>query len=131
LNSINGKISHTESEGSFQLIEVTAGTDKFKSIIIKNDAEHYQKGDDVILHFKETEVSLASKKLPEISLQNQIEGKIIRLEKDLLLSRLELDTVHGPLASIITTASAERLDFVVGGQAVALIKTTEVMLSKA
>jgi len=39
--------------------------------------------------------------------------------------------VHGPLASIITTASAERLDFVVGGQAVALIKTTEVMLSKA
>ena len=130
MNSIAGQISLIQSEGSFQLITVKAHNDSFRSIIIQSGYEEYHKGDQVLLHFKETEVSLATKKVQEISLQNQIAGTIKEIEKDALLTRVVLETQHGLLSSIITTASAERLDLQVGKKAVAMIKTNEVMLSK-
>ncbi len=131
MNSISGQISHIQTEGSFQLIKVKADSDSFKSIIIQNGAESYAEGDTVTLHFKETEVSIATRKLDEISLQNQITGTIKSLKRDQLLCRVELDTRLGAIASIITAASADRLGLKEGSEAVAMIKTNEVMLSKA
>lgn len=130
MNSISGQISLIESEGSFQLITVKAHDNSFKSIIIQSGYEEYHAGDQVVLHFKETEVSLATKKLSDISLQNQVAGTVKELEKDALLTRVVLETKHGLLSSIITTASAERLGLDVDTKAVAMIKTNEVMLSK-
>jgi molybdopterin-binding protein len=131
LNSIKGHIAQIHANGSFQLLAIKAGKDIFKSIIIRNKADGYTMDDPVVLHFKETEVSLATKKLDEISLQNQITGTIQSVEKDDLLSRVTLKTAHGLISSIITTASAERLGLREGMSAVALIKTNEVMLSRA
>lgn len=91
----------------------------------------YAEGDQVLLHFKETEVSLATKKIPEISLQNQLEGTIKKIAYDRIMCRVQLETQHGLLSSIITAASANRLGLQEGVTAVALIKTNEVMLSKA
>ena len=131
MNSIPGQISNIETEGSFLLISIKAGEDSFKSIIIQNGAEMYAEGDQVLLHFKETEVSLATKKIPEISLQNQLEGTIKKIAYDRIMCRVQLETQHGLLSSIITAASANRLGLQEGVTAVALIKTNEVMLSKA
>ena len=103
MNNIFGQISNIQSEGSFQLIEVKAGEESFKSIIIKNELESYVEGDQVMLHFKENEVSLALHKLEKISLQNQIEGSIKVLQKDQLLCRIVLETRHGPISSVISS----------------------------
>lgn len=129
MNSILAHITHINSEGSFRLISLAAGTDSFKSIIIDNGSAVYQKGDEVKLLFKETEVSIATEKLAQISLQNQIAGKIKSIEKDALLARIILDTNQGLISSIITADSAERLQLKTGDSAVALIKTNEIMLA--
>lgn len=80
--------------------------------------------------FKETEVSVATGPVDTISLQNQVSGMIQKLEKGKLLTRVVLETDFGPIASIITTGSAERLQLAEGRLAYALIKTNEVMISK-
>lgn len=130
MNSISGHISNIQSEGSFQLIEIKAGKDSFKSIIIRNELENYVNEDHVMLHFKENEVSIALRKLEEISLQNQIEGRIKELQKDQLLCRVVIQTEHGLISSVITAASANRLRLELDRKVVAMIKTNEIMLSK-
>jgi len=129
LNNIKGHIAQIHTNGSFQLLEIQAGDDLFKSIIIKSESAGYALGDTIMLHFKETEVSLATKPLREISLQNQIPGTIESIEQDKLLSRVALSTGHGMISSIITTDSVKRLRLTKGANVVALIKTNEVMLS--
>ena len=83
-----------------------------------------------MLHFKENEVSIALRKLEEISLQNQIEGRIKELQKDQLLCRVVIQTEHGLISSVITAASANRLRLELDRKVVAMIKTNEIMLSK-
>ena len=109
MNNISGQISHIQAEGSFRLLEIQSLSNTFKVIIIDNGNEEYQKGDELRLLFKETEVAIATKKLPEISLQNQLEGIIESIESDQILSRLIIQTIHGPIASVITTSSVRRL----------------------
>lgn len=131
MNTITGHITKITADGSLRLVEVQAGDSTFKAIYIENDADHYQEKDEVNLHFKETEVALATQKLPQISLQNQIEGTILEIEKNQILCRVVIETAQGPISSIITAASADRLNFSKGNTAVAMIKTNEIMLSKA
>lgn len=130
MNNISGQISHIQAEGSFRLLEIQSLSNTFKVIIIDNGNEEYQKGDELRLLFKETEVAIATKKLPEISLQNQLEGIIESIESDQILSRLIIQTIHGPIASVITTSSVRRLQLALGHQVVAMVKTNEIMLSK-
>jgi molybdopterin-binding protein len=130
LNNISGQISHIQAEGSFRLLEIESLSNTFKVIIIDNGNDEYQKGDELRLLFKETEVAIATKKLPEISLQNQLEGIIESIESDQILSRLIIQTIHGPIASVITTSSVRRLQLALGHQVVAMVKTNEIMLSK-
>ena len=130
MNSISGKISKIEAEGSFRLITILAKDKTFKAIIIDNDVESYAFKEPVLFLFKETEVSVATGPVDTISLQNQVSGTIRKLEKGKLLTRVVLETDFGPIASIITTDSAERLQLAEGRLAYALIKTNEVMISK-
>ena len=130
MNNISGQISHIQAEGRFRLLEIQSLSNPFKVIIIDNGNEEYQKGDELRLLFKETEVAIATKKLPEISLQNQLEGSIESIESDQILSRLIIQTIHGPIASVITTSSVRRLQLALGHQVVAMVKTNEIMLSK-
>ena len=130
MNNISGQISHIQAEGSFRLLEIQSLSNTFKVIIIDNGNEEYQKGDELRLLFKETEVAIATKKLPEISLQNQLEGIIESIESDQILSRLIIQTIHGPIASVITTSSVRRLQLALGHQVVAMVKTNEIMLNK-
>lgn len=131
MNSIQGKITNIETEGHFQLIEISSGASAFKSIIISHAGDAYQLGDAVFAHFKETEVSLATQRIVDISLQNQIEGQISKIEKDKLMCRVSLNTHHGPVFSVITTGSANRMGLKEGDAVIALIKTNEVMISRA
>lgn len=83
--------------------------------------------------FKETEVSIFKAVDLEtqlnISLRNQIPGTIKMIKRGELLSRVEMLTPIGLIASIITSGSLERLSLQVGDTVYALIKTNEIMLS--
>jgi|TARA_B100000965_G_C19574774_1_gene750810 molybdopterin-binding protein len=132
LNSFKAKIIDIKTSGSFSLVSLEAIGLKLKSIVIDTPqtADYLQINQEVSVIFKELEVSVATTPNLPISLQNQIPGSIIALQKGELLARITLQTQVGPITSIITAVSADELELTVGQEVFALIKTNELMLSR-
>ncbi len=64
----------------------------------------------------------------ELSARNHLRGVITHLHAEGLMAEVHLRIGEQTLVSIITRSSAERLGLTVGGEAVAVIKSTEVMI---
>ena len=128
MNKLSGSIKEIHEQGSLAIIDLEAGSISLKAIIINPDAQ-FVKGAKVEILFKETEVLIGTGDCSHLSAQNQIHGQISSLEKDALLSRLELNTPVGNIVAIITTAAVERLSLKTGDAVTALIKTNEIMVS--
>ncbi|MHA7101126.1 TOBE domain-containing protein [Roseivirga pacifica] len=113
------------------MVSLAAGDVKLKSIVIDtaSTCDYLLVGKEVNVIFKEMEVSISTQPDLPISLQNQITGKITRLEKGKILSKVTLETEVGTVVSVISTNSAERLNLKEEQQVYAMIKTNEVMLS--
>lgn len=66
----------------------------------------------------------------KISARNKIPGRVVRVEKEGLVSKISLEIEPSALTSIITSEAVERLDIKPGDDVVAIIKSTEVLLGK-
>ena len=132
MNTLKAKITNIKTSGSFSLVSLEANGLKLKSIVIDTPetAGYLQINQEVKVIFKELEASIATRSDLPISLQNQILGTIIDIEKSELLARINLQTKVGTVTSVITAGSADRLGLAVGQEVYALIKTNELMLSK-
>lgn len=132
MNSFKAKITDIKTSGSFSLVSLDANELRLKSIVIDTpDTADYLKLNQVVsVIFKELEASIATQADLQISLQNQIPGTISDIQKSELLARVTLETGVGPITSVITTGSADRLKLAIGQEVFALIKTNELMLSK-
>jgi len=64
----------------------------------------------------------------ELSARNHLTGVVTHLHVEGLMAEVHLRIGEQTLVSIITRSSAERLGLRVGGEAVAVIKSTEVMI---
>lgn len=62
---------------------------------------------------------------------NQIKGRIRNIYTRDVISEVELDTSAGIITSIITTSSLKSLGLVIGQEALAVVKTTQLTLTKA
>ena len=131
MNIIDGKITAIITSGSLSKVEVVAGENKFKTIVIDtSETNDYLKiGHPVKLLFKETEVAIGVGDLSNISLQNRISGTIQTLEIGELQAKVMLKTKIGIIKSIITVDAVQQLQLKEGMDATALIKTNEVMLT--
>lgn len=67
---------------------------------------------------------------PEISARNQLRGRITGLHLDGVMAEVRVEIGEQELVSVITRASAERLNLKVGDEVLAIIKSTEIMIGK-
>lgn len=113
------------------MVSLEVGDVTLKSIVIDtaSTCDYLALGQEVKVVFKEMEVSISKKANLPISLQNQIEGQISKLELGQILSKIHLETAVGNITAVISTNSAEKLKLKVGQQVYAMIKTNELMLS--
>ena len=66
----------------------------------------------------------------KISARNSLKGRITRIEDGAVNTEVELELVGGlKVVSIITKASAERLELSEGKEVYAVIKATDVMIA--
>lgn len=65
-----------------------------------------------------------------LSARNHLRGVIVGIRSDGLMTEVKLAIGDQELTSIITRSSAERLGLRVGGEAYAVIKSTEVMIGR-
>ena len=66
----------------------------------------------------------------DLSARNQLRGRILALHTEGLMAEVRLAIGDQELVAMITRNSAERLNLKVGDVAVAVIKSTEVMIGK-
>ncbi|WP_406660133.1 TOBE domain-containing protein [Methanolobus sp. ZRKC3] len=66
----------------------------------------------------------------KLSARNKIPGKITKVEKEGLVSKVTIEIEPSALTSIITSEAVDRLDLKEGDQVFAIIKSTEVLVGK-
>lgn len=132
MNILKGKIKALNTAGRLTVVTLDVNGILLKSIIIENpETVSYLKLDNPIrVMFKETEVVIGKGQEIPVSMENQIRSTIVEMTKGKLLCSLVLDTEAGKLKATITSESAARLMLRVGETVMALIKTTEIMLSE-
>lgn len=133
MNKLEGHISRVEVSGNMTLVTVDISKElSLKAIVIDTPAtvDYLAEGHPVKVLFKETEVVIGSFEEHRISLQNRIGGKVMAVEKGRLLSRVRISTPAGEIRSVISTASAERLELREKTAVYAMVKLTEMMLSE-
>ncbi|MEW7290806.1 TOBE domain-containing protein [Aquimarina sp. 2304DJ70-9] len=132
MNILEGKITAIKTHGSISLVTLQIGSIFFNTIVIETQdtAAYLQQEHLVKVMFKETEVVIGKSMDHLVSIQNKVIGEILDIEKGILLSKLTIDTAIGKIIAIITSDAAQQLQLKVGEHVTAMIKTTEIMLSK-
>ena len=76
--------------------------------------------------YREPELDLGA-----LSASNRFPGRIVELKRGDIVSKLVIEIAPGVrMGSVITTDSVDRLGLAVGGQAIAIIKATEVIVGR-
>ncbi len=130
MNSLRGKISHVRSQNHMSLVTIDVQGNTMCSIVLDTPttASYLQKGHEVNVLFKETEVILAIPDVRRISLQNQLKCTVEKIDTGELLGKVVMTHEGNTITSIVTARAIEQLELVPGATVIALIKTNEVML---
>lgn len=131
MNKLKGQIIAIDHNSHISLVDVAVGNDVFSATLLEtpDTADYLQVGNEVMLLFKETEVSLAKNLTGLISLRNRIPATVRGIERGAILSAVALEYRGLPLISVITTRGVERLQLRVGDEVEALVKANEMVLS--
>ncbi|WP_103867270.1 molybdopterin-binding protein [Aquimarina sp. I32.4] len=132
MNVLKGKITAIKTTDSISIVTIQVASVFFSTILIEtpDTAPYLQKGNSIKIIFKETEVIIGKGTTHLTSIQNKIPGKIISIEKGVLLSKLIIDTAVGKITAIITSDATDQLQLKTGEKVTSMIKTTEIMLSQ-
>lgn len=132
MNKLKGIISEIQSDNGISLITIeTSGTNISAIMVEADNASSFLKpGDNMLVTFKETAMSIGKNISGEFSIRNRFEGEIAHIEKSRLLAKIILNFNQTQLVSVITTASAENLALHVGDYVTGLVKTTDIVLIK-
>ncbi len=129
---LNGNIAEVRVNGELSIVRVDAGGHLLSCIVIDTPetADYLVVGEAVKVIFKETEVIIGTGSTEGISLRNKFRGQVVRIDSDILLSKLTIETPVGAITSIITSNAVAELGIRVGSEVTAMVKTNELILSK-
>jgi len=66
----------------------------------------------------------------ELSLRNQLKGRVAEIIRGDVVSEVDIETPAGRISAVVTTRSIDRMSLKVGDDVHALIKATEVGIEK-
>jgi molybdate transport system regulatory protein len=132
MNILEGYIEGIKVNGDLSVVKVNVAGTIFSTIVIDTPetAPYLKLHNEVKVIFKETEVIIGVGDMSGISLRNKITGTVKRIDHDILLSKLTMNTEMGDITSIITSNAVEQLKIKLGTEVTAMIKTNELILSK-
>jgi len=131
MNSFTGHIRSIESSGNLSIVTADVSGTLFTSVVLEkiDDNSYLAEDREVEVHFKETEVVIATGDVSGISLRNRMEGQVRSVDRGKLLSQVKVDTSIGEVVAIITTRAVDLLGLENGTKVCALVKTNEILLS--
>jgi len=132
MNYLKGTIQKIETDKEISIIEFVAENKLFSAMAIEGTGRspHLKVGDNVMMGFKETATSIGKDLSGELSIRNRFNVVIRSLTTDAALTKVVLDFQGHEFVSVITTASAERMELKPGDHVEGLVKTTDMILAK-
>ncbi len=129
MNTLQGRIAAVHHAGALCKVDVTLGEAHLSALIV-DDTFALHVGASVLLHFKETEVMLAT---PEsrVSAQNAFIGEVRSITRGVMVSEIAFDFYGFDVRSIITTASLDGLHVEVGKSFLWFVKANEITLQRS
>ncbi|MBI2265537.1 MAG: TOBE domain-containing protein [Armatimonadetes bacterium] len=130
MNRLRGKIVKIESTGLMSSVDVKVGEDVFSAFVLETPPTcgYLREGGEVSLLFKETEVSLAREFTGIISIGNQMEGTVSRIDLGKILGLVELDYRGTTVGAITSKSAVTALDLKKGDKVRWLLKSSELSL---
>jgi len=129
MNRLKGIIKTIQTAETINKVVVSC-MDTEISCVTLDLPEDFQKGREVSVIFKETEVALAKNIEGAISISNLFACVVEEVDEGKILSQVKFLLNESVLSSIITTDSLKRLDIKAGDSISALIKANEVSLER-
>lgn len=130
-NKIRGIVSEVRTEGVMGIVKAKAGDDMVTALISAASVRdlRLREGSRVVAVIKATEVMLAND-YQKLSARNQLKGIVSAVESDSVMSIVKLDVSETiGITALISSEAVRQLGITVGSQAVAVIKSTSVMIA--
>jgi len=130
MNKLYGKISQITSHEGISLVKIKTTNVELGTVLLDTpqSCDYLKIDKKITVVFKETEVAIALPNLGTISMANQINCKISKVENGEVLAKIYLTCKDTNITSIITTNSSKRLGLKEGLEVIALIKANELSL---
>ena len=125
---IKAKISAIEQNDGVSVFEFSAENLSLKMLSLEN-LQNLKIGDEVRLSFKSSDVFVATSRLLNCSVSNEIKAQISDIQKGQITSSLHLNAGKFEFESIISTASLKRLNLALGDQIYAYVKATSLYIA--
>ena len=125
---IKAKISAIEQNDGVSVFEFSAENLSLKMLSLEN-LQNLKIGDEVRLNFKSSDVFVATSRILNCSVSNEIKAQISDIEQGQITSSLHLNAGKFEFESIISTASLKRLNLAPGDQIYAYVKATSLYIS--
>lgn len=130
-NQLKGTISNVQEGAVNGVVTIDLGDDKIKADITMEAIRDLglEAGNPAIAIIKASSVMFASGKIGNISARNQLAGKITEVKEGAVNGHVQIELPSGDkIKGSITNEAIEQLGLKEGGEAVAIIKATEVMV---
>lgn len=128
MNHLKGVIQGIKADEDISLIEVLVRNRLFSALTMD---QGFNVGDNVILGFKETAMSIGKGISGEFSIRNRFDLTVKSFTPGRVLTKVVVDFQGQELVSVITTASAERMKINIHDQVEGMVKTTDMVFVKA
>jgi len=125
---IKAKISAIEQNDGVSVFEFSAENLSLKMLSLEN-LQNLKIGDEVRLNFKSSDVFVATSRILNCSVSNEIKAQISDIEQGQITSSLHLNAGKFEFESIISTASLKRLNLAPGDQIYAYVKATSLYIA--
>lgn len=117
-----------ESEGVTKIISNFASN--YLTAITLELWQNIKIGQEAFFVFKETEVGIAKEFKGQVSFPNVLDGKILDLDIDKILTKVVMSVENIKISSIITTSSAGMLNLEINDYVKIFVKATEVSIEE-
>lgn len=128
MNELKAVVTNIDNLDNLNIVEFD-----YKGIslsMMSLDLSEVQIGTEVILTVKASNVAIAKNLEGLISLSNEVEGEITKLDMGKLLCSLQITSGEDKISSIITTKSANRMNLKLEDKVSALIKASAISIKK-
>ncbi len=130
MNRIRAMVTGIECNENLHRVTLAAGKRMF-TVITLELGDEYRVGAHVDIRFKSAHVALAKNLAGEVSIANRLRATVLKMQKGTFLVDMQLESDAGKFYALTTTEAVERMGIVPGDSLTALMKASDLHLSRS